>query len=31
MTCVYKNYEVNVKMIQEQWLQLKMIFYWVIT
>ena len=31
MTCVYKNYEVNIKMIQEQWLQLKMIFYWVIT
>ena len=26
MTCVYKQYEVKIKMVQEQWLQLKMIF-----
>ena len=23
MTCVYKEYEVKIKMVQEQWLQLK--------
>ena len=26
MTCVYKGYEVIIKMVQEQWLQLKMKF-----
>ena len=26
MTCVYKKYEVKIKMLQEQWLQLKMKF-----
>ena len=26
MTCVYKEYEVKIKMIQEEWLQLKMKF-----
>ena len=26
MTCVYKEYEVKIKMIQELWLQLKMKF-----
>ena len=31
MTQVYKKYEVKIKMVQEQWLQLKMKFYWVIT
>ena len=24
MTCVYKGYQVQIKMVQEQWLQLKM-------
>ena len=24
MTCVYKEYEVKIKVVQEQWLQLKM-------
>ena len=23
MTCVYKEYEIKIKMVQEQWLQLK--------
>ena len=31
MTCVYKEYEVKIKMANEQWLQLKMNFYWIIT
>ena len=26
MTCVHKEYEVKMKMVQEQWLQLKMRF-----
>ena len=26
MTCVYKEYEIKIKMVQEQWLQLKMKF-----
>ena len=26
MTCVYKEYEVKIKMVQEQWLQLEMKF-----
>ena len=26
MTCVYKEYEVKIKMVQEQWLQLKVKF-----
>ena len=26
MTCVYKEYEVKIKMVQDQWLQLKMKF-----
>ena len=26
MTCLYKKYEVKTKMVQEQWLQLKMNF-----
>ena len=26
MTCVYKEYEVKIKMVQEQWLHLKMKF-----
>ena len=26
MTCVYEEYEVEIKMVQEQWLQLKMKF-----
>ena len=30
-TCVYEEYEVKIKMVQEQWLQLKMKFYSVIT
>ena len=29
--CVYEEYEVKIKMVQEQWLQLKMKFYSVIT
>ena len=31
MTCVYKEHEINTKMVQEQWLQLKWGFHWVIT
>ena len=31
MTCVYKEYEVKIKMANEQGLQLKMNFYWIIT
>ena len=31
MNCVYKEYKIKAKMVQEQWLQLKMKFYWVIT
>ena len=31
MTCVYKEYEDKIKMVQEQWLQLKIKFYWVVT
>ena len=31
MTCVSKDYEIRTKMVHEQWLQLKMLFYWVIT
>ena len=27
MVCVYKEYEVKMKMVQEQWLQLKMTFF----
>ena len=27
MTCVYKEYEVKIKVVQEQWLQLKMKFF----
>ena len=27
MTCVYKEYEVEIKMVQEQWLQLKLKFF----
>ena len=27
MTCVYKEYEVKIKMVQERWLQLKMKFF----
>ena len=26
MTCVSKEYEIKTKMVQEQWLQLKMFF-----
>ena len=26
MTCVYKEYELKIKMVQEHWLQLKMKF-----
>ena len=26
MICVYKEYEVKIKMVQKQWLQLKMKF-----
>ena len=26
MTCVYKEYEVKIKMVQEQWLKLKIKF-----
>ena len=26
MTCVYEEYEVKIKMVQEQWLQLKIKF-----
>ena len=26
MTCVYREYEVKIKMVQEQWLQVKMKF-----
>ena len=26
MTCVYKKYEIKTKIVQEQWLQLKMKF-----
>ena len=26
MTCVYKEYEGKIKMVQDQWLQLKMMF-----
>ena len=26
MTCMYKEYEAKIKMVQEQWLQLKMKF-----
>ena len=26
MTCVYKEYEIKIKIVQEQWLQLKMKF-----
>ena len=26
MTCLYKEYEVKIKMLQKQWLQLKMKF-----
>ena len=26
MTCVYKKYEVKIKMLQERWLQLKIKF-----
>ena len=26
MTCVYKEYEIKIKMVQQQWLQLKMEF-----
>ena len=26
MTCVYKEYEVKIKIVQKQWLQLKMMF-----
>ena len=32
MICVLKEYEIKTKMVQEQWLQLKMMFlffYWV--
>ena len=32
MICVSKEYEIKTKMVQEQWLQLKMtflFFYWV--
>ena len=31
MTCVQKEYEAKLKMVQEQWLQLKVNFYWGIT
>ena len=31
MTCVYKEHQVKTKMVQEQWLQLKRSFHWVIT
>ena len=31
MTCVLKEYKIKTKMEQEQWLQLKCCFYWVIT
>ena len=31
ITCVYKEYKVKFKMVQQHWLQLKMKFYWVIT
>ena len=26
MTCVYKKYEVKIEMVQEQWLELKILF-----
>ena len=31
MTCVYKEYEVKINMVKEQWLQLKWTYYWIIT
>ena len=31
MTCVSKKYGIKTKMVQKQWLQLKIMFYWVIT
>ena len=31
MTCAYKEYEIETKMVQERWIQLKWSFYWVIT
>ena len=31
MTCVSKEYEIKTKMVQKQWLQLKIMFYRVIT
>ena len=31
MTCVYKEYEVEIKMVHEQWPQLKIKFCWVVT
>ena len=30
MTCVSKEYDIETKMVHEQWLLLKMLFYWVI-
>ena len=27
MTCVYKEYEIKIKIVQEQWLQLNMKFF----
>ena len=30
MSCVYKEYDVKIKLSQEQWLLLKWNFYWVI-
>ena len=30
MTCVYKEYEIKIKIIDEWWLQLKMKLHWVI-
>ena len=26
MTCLYKEYEVKIRMVHEQWLQLKILF-----
>ena len=31
MTCIYEDYEGKIRIVQEQWLQLKWSFYWVIT
>ena len=30
MTCMYKDYKFKIKMVQEQWLQLKMKSLWIV-